>query len=124
MGPRSVAEVMRVLSNQAGLPTVANAHGIRHSMGRDTVRTLRSNSAVSNILGHSSIESSYVYTMLFGEDLKEQWQEVMQHRGNPIAKAPKRAQAFPKMRNDSASIKGAINQVRIKTSRNARYIKQ
>jgi len=123
MTPRAVAEVMRVLSNQAGLPMIANAHGIRHSMGRDTVRTLRSNSAVSNILGHSSLESSYVYTMLYGEDLREQWQEVMNHRGNVLIKPPKRSNGFPKMKNDTAVIKGAVRPVRVKTSRTARWVK-
>ncbi len=116
MNPRGVAEVMRVLSNQAGLPYVANAHGIRHSMGRDVVKTLRSNSAVSNILGHSNIESSYVYTMLYGEDLKEQWQEVMKKRGHPMAYAPRRASNFPKIKNDQAGIvPGQIQATKIKS---------
>jgi integrase len=124
MNPRGVAEVMRVLSNQAGLPTVANAHGIRHSMGRDTVKTLRSNSAVSNILGHSNIESSYVYTMLFGDELKEQWSEVMKKRGHPLAAPPRRAAAFPKLKNEPASvIKGQIRPVKIKTSSTARWLR-
>lgn len=123
MTPRGVAEVMRVLSNQAGLPTVANAHGIRHSMGRDTVKTLRSNSAVSNILGHSNIESSYVYTMLFGDELKEQWNEVMKKRGNPLS-PPRRCANFPKLKNDSAAVvKGQIRPVKIKTSATARWVR-
>lgn len=121
MTPRGVAEVMRLLSNQAGLPVIANAHGIRHSMGRDTVKTLRSNSAVSNILGHSNIESSYVYTMLFGEELKEQWEEVMKHRGNPLGTPPKRAAGFPKLKNEPHDVvKGQIRPVKIKTSGTAR----
>jgi len=122
--PRSVAEVMRVLSNQAGLPTVANAHGIRHSMGRDAVKTLRSNSGVSNILGHSNIESSYVYTMLFGDELKEQWQEVMKKRGNPLTIPPKRAAAFPKFKNDPpAALPGQIRPTKIKTSASGRWMR-
>jgi len=117
MTDRGVAEVMRVLSNQAGLPVVTNAHSIRHSMGRDTVKTLRSNSAVSNILGHSNIESSYVYTMLFGEDLKEQWQEVMKKRGNPMAARPKRAKGFPKLKHESTGlVPGQIRGTRIKST--------
>lgn len=124
MKPGGVAEIMRVLSNQAGLPIVANAHAIRHSMGRDTVRTLRSNSAVSNILGHSNLESSYVYTMLFGDDLKEQWSEVMKKRGSPLIDAPKRASGFPRMRKDLHSvIKGQIKPTVIKTSKSARWVR-
>lgn len=124
MKPGGIAEIMRVLSNQAGLPIVTNAHSIRHSMGRDTVRTLRSNSAVSNILGHSNLESSYVYTMLFGEDLKDQWSEVMKGRGSPLIDAPKRAMNFPRMRKDLHSvIKGEIKPTVIKTSKSARWVR-
>ena len=123
MNPRGVAEVLRVLSNQAGLPTVANAHGIRHSMGRDTVKTLRSNSAVSNILGHSNIESSYIYTMLFGDELKEQWSEVMKKRGSPLTPPP-RSSKFPKLKNDTASVvSGQIRGTKIKTSSTARWVR-
>ncbi|HLG36186.1 MAG TPA: tyrosine-type recombinase/integrase [Bacteroidia bacterium] len=122
--PRGVAEVMRMLSNQAGLPITANAHGIRHSMGRDTVKTLRSNSAVSNILGHSNIESSYIYTMIWGDELKEQWQEVMNHRGNPLASPPRRAVGFPKLKNEpNTVVKGQIRSVKIKTSSTARWVR-
>lgn len=124
MTPRGVAEVMRVLSNQAGLPVVANAHGIRHAMGRDTVKILRSNSAVSNILGHSNIESSYVYTMLFGDELKEQWQEVMDKRGHPLLAPPKRSINFPKFKKQlDGVVKGQIRPVKIKTSKTARWVR-
>lgn len=124
MNPRGVAEIMRVLSNQAGLPVVANAHGIRHSMGRDTIKTLRSNSAVSNILGHSNIESSYVYTMLYGDELKEQWQEVMKKRGNPLIAAPRPALNFPKYKKHfDGIIKGQIRPTTIKTSARGRWVR-
>ncbi len=121
---RGVAETMRVLSNKADLPCVVNAHAVRHSMGRDTVKILRSNSAVSNILGHSSLESSYVYTMLFGEDLKEQWSEVMKGRGNPMAQAPKRAIGFPRFKNEPSSvIKGQFRPTTIRTSNGGRFVR-
>ena len=124
MKQTGVAEIMRVLSNQAGLLHVMNAHAIRHSMGRDTVKTLRSNSAVSNILGHSNLESSYVYTMLFGEDLKEEWTQVMKHRGNPTAQAPKRTAGFPRFKKEpSPVLNGQIRPVTIKTSSTGRYVK-
>lgn len=124
MTPRGVAEIMRVLSNQAELPIVTNAHAIRHSMGRDTVKALRSNSAVSNILGHSNLDSSYIYTMLFGEDLKEQWTEVMKKRGTPLIQAPKRAAGFPPLKNDLATVvKGQLRPVTVKTSKTARWVR-
>lgn len=124
MTPGGVAEIMRRLSNSAGLPMVANAHGIRHSMGRDTVKTLRSNSAVSNILGHSSLESSYVYTMVFGDDLKEQWQEVMNKRGHPMIAPPMPSRNFPKFKKaNNAVVKGQIRPATIKTSPTGRWLK-
>lgn len=124
MTPRGVAEIMRVLSNQAGLPVVANAHAIRHSMGRDTVKTLKSNSAVSNILGHANLDSSYIYTMLFGEDLKEQWAEVMKKRGTPLAIPPKRANNFPRLNNEPVSVvKGQFRPATVKTSKTGRWVR-
>lgn len=124
MRPENVAEVMRVLSNQAGLPVITNAHSIRHSMGRDTIKTLRSNSAVSNILGHSNLESSYVYTMLFGDDLKEQWQQVMKKRGSPLMLPPKRAMNFPKTKKEISSVvNGQIRPTVIKTSKTGRWVR-
>lgn len=72
MTNRGAAEVFRLLSNQAGLPLV-NAHSMRHAMGRDIVKRGGSNADVANILGHSSPDSAMVYTMMFGEDLKERW---------------------------------------------------
>lgn len=123
MNSRGIAEVMRVLSNRAGLPTI-NAHSIRHSMGRDAIKTLRSNSGVSNILGHSNLESSYIYTMLFGEDLKEQWTEIMQKRGSPIAKAPVRSMNFPRFNSErSAVIKGQIRPTVVRTSKSGRWVR-
>jgi site-specific recombinase XerD len=107
MTNRGVAGVLQMLSNRAELP-VLNAHSIRHSMGRDTVRKLRSNSAVSNMLGHSSLDSSYIYTMIWGEDLREDWEIVMQERG--IASKPQRSTSFPKNRRESGT-QGSIRPV-------------
>ena len=118
---RSVCEVMRVLSNQAGLPTVINAHSARHAMGRDAAQALRSDSAVANILGHSNIESSYIYTMLWGEDLKREWEYVMKKRGIPIGRAPRMASDFPKYREPS--LPGRLRPKEVATSRYGRIVK-
>lgn len=67
---RSIAEVMRVYSNRAGLPTVLNAHSLRHGMGRDIVKSGGSTADVANILGHSSPDSSMIYAMMWGDDLR------------------------------------------------------
>jgi len=62
--------------------------------------------------------------MLFGDELKEQWQEVMKKRGNPMASPPKRSANFPKLKHESTGIvPGQIRGVKIKTSRTARWVK-
>ncbi len=76
-----VAELMRSNSNRAGIPTL-NAHSMRHFMGRDIVNKGGSNSDVSNILGHSSLESSMIYTMMTGPDLQKRYDRF---RGVPRA---------------------------------------
>lgn len=121
---RSVCEVMRVLSNQAGLPTVINAHRARHAMGRDAAKALRSDSAVANILGHSNVESSYIYTMLWGEDLKREWEHVMKKRGIPMGRPPRSASNFPKPRRSSSdTLPGRLRPHGVATSKYGRIMK-
>jgi integrase/recombinase XerC len=121
---RSVCEVMRMLSNQAGLPTVINAHRARHAMGRDAAKTLRSDTAVANILGHSNVESSYIYTMTWGEDLKREWEYVMKKRGVPMGRPPRTANNFPKFRQSRPStLPGRLRSHEVATSRYGRMAK-
>lgn len=68
-----VCEVFRMLSNRAGLPSILNAHSIRHYGGRKIIREGGANADVSNILGHSHLDSSQIYTMLWGKDLRDRW---------------------------------------------------
>jgi len=75
MTPRGVCEVFRMISNRARLPSIFNAHSARHYGGRKIIKEGGSNSDVSNILGHSNMESSMIYTMLWGDDLHERWIE-------------------------------------------------
>ena len=73
MCTRNVCEVFRTISNRAGLPTVFNAHSARHRMGRKIITMGGSNADVSNILGHSHTDSSYIYTMMWGKELKKRY---------------------------------------------------
>jgi integrase/recombinase XerC len=73
MTNRGVCEVFRTLSNQAGLPTIFNAHSARHYGGREIIKRGGSNSDVSNILGHSHMDSSMIYTMMWGGELQERY---------------------------------------------------
>lgn len=122
MTNRGVAGVLQMLSNRAELPTV-NAHSIRHSMGRDTKKSLKDISAVADILGHSNIESSYVYSMLFGDEYRDEWEAVMRYRGSPVP-APKLPGSFPLLKTSRASISGGIRGVKIRTSKYGRMVRR
>ncbi len=67
----SVSIFMRHLSRENGLERVLNPHSFRHLKGNDLSRMGANNSTISQILGHSSLASSYVYTMMSGKDLGE-----------------------------------------------------
>ena len=62
--------------------------------------------------------------MLFGEDLKEQGQEVMDKRGSPLMFPPKASANFPKPRRVSEGVvKGQIRPTTIKTSKTGRWVR-
>lgn len=74
-----VCEMLRSYSNKAGLEVRLNAHSMRHYMGRTIIEKGGSNSDVTNILGHSCIESSMVYTMMYGKQAEKRYRKF---RGN------------------------------------------
>lgn len=63
-------------SDRAGMPVV-NAHSFRHHLGLELAKRGANNSVISNILGHSSLMSSYRYTMMNNNDLETQYRELM-----------------------------------------------
>lgn len=65
-----VGEALRKYCNKAEIPYM-NAHSFRHHMGHNIVKKGGSNSDVSNILGHSSLQSSFVYTLMTNVELKK-----------------------------------------------------
>jgi site-specific recombinase XerD len=69
---KGVGEMLRRYSNKAGIPTV-NAHSFRHHLGRELAKNQVD---VMNILGHSSLDSSTIYTMMFGTELEERYRRV------------------------------------------------
>lgn len=83
MTGRGVCEVFRMVSNRAGLPTIFNAHSARHYGGRKIIKSGGASADVTNILGHSNLESSQFYTMMWGNDLKERWQLFQNAYSNP-----------------------------------------
>lgn len=82
MTNRGVCEVFRTISNRAGLPSIFNAHSARHYGGRKIIKEGGASADVTNILGHSNLESSQFYTMMWGNDLKERW-TLFQNSYNP-----------------------------------------
>jgi len=68
--------MLRRYSNRANIPYM-NAHSFRHHMGRMLARQGANNSSISNILGHSSLQSSYPYTMMTDKDLEAVYRKHM-----------------------------------------------
>lgn len=73
--PSGVCEMLRGYSNKAGLERPLNAHSMRHYMGRNIIEQGGSNSDVTNILGHSCIESSMIYTMMYGKQAEKRYRK-------------------------------------------------
>lgn len=73
---KGVGEMLRRYSNRARIP-YQNAHSFRHHMGHHIVRQGGSNSDVSNILGHSSLASSFIYTQMTDTELAERYRKFM-----------------------------------------------
>lgn len=71
-----VGEMLRRYCNRASIPNM-NAHSFRHHMGHRIVEKGGSNSDVSNILGHSSLQSSFVYTQMRNTELQKRYYELM-----------------------------------------------
>lgn len=67
---KAVGAMLRGYSIKAGMPYM-NAHSFRHHMGHQIVEKGGSNSDVSNILGHSDLSSSYIYTLMSNAELQK-----------------------------------------------------
>jgi len=65
---KGVGAMLRNYSWKAKIPTM-NAHSFRHHMGHQIVERGGCNSDVSNILGHSDLKSSYIYTLMTNVEL-------------------------------------------------------
>lgn len=67
---RGVGEMLRRYSNKAKLPYM-NAHSFRHHRGHHIIKQGGSTADVMNILGHASVQSTTIYTMMRGRELEE-----------------------------------------------------
>lgn len=73
------AQVLRDYSGRAGLPNL-NAHSFRHHMGHSIIHQGGSTADVMNILGHTSLQSSSIYTMMTDKELEARYRKFQAHR--------------------------------------------
>lgn len=72
-----LGEMLRRYCNRADIPYM-NAHSFRHRMGHHIIKSGGTNSDVSNILGHSSLQSSFVYTQMTNLELEDRYRHFME----------------------------------------------
>jgi integrase/recombinase XerD len=66
---KGVGEMLRRYCNKAELPYM-NAHSFRHHCGHHIIKAGGSTADVMNILGHASVQSTTIYTMMHGKELE------------------------------------------------------
>lgn len=72
---KGVGEMLRRYCNRAKIPYM-NAHSFRHHMGHQIIRKGGSAADVMNILGHASLSSSSIYTMMTGKELESRYRSL------------------------------------------------
>ena len=70
IGPSAINIAFRKASWVAGVPTL-NPHSLRHRKGHLLAKSGANNSIISGVLGHSSLASSYIYTMMNDKELED-----------------------------------------------------
>ncbi len=75
-GIKGVGEMLRRYSHRAGLPVI-NAHSFRHRVGRAIIENGGSAADVANILGHSTLASSTIYTMMTDKELEKRYRQIL-----------------------------------------------
>jgi integrase/recombinase XerD len=68
-----VGEMLRRYSHEAGFPEICNPHSFRHHYGRELAEKGANNSVISSLMGHATIQSSQVYTVLTSKMMEEQY---------------------------------------------------
>src|SRR5262245_37964614 len=70
IGASAVGIMLRKASWAAGVP-ILNPHSLRHRKGHMLAKSGANNSIISGVLGHSSLASSYIYTMMNDIELEQ-----------------------------------------------------
>jgi len=73
----ALGEMIRKQSRRAGLGYTLNAHSQRHALGRKLAERGANNSIISGVLGHKSLDSSRIYTILHGKELQNVFIRIM-----------------------------------------------
>ncbi len=71
---KGVGEMLRRYSNKAGIPII-NPHSFRHHLGHDIISKGGSAADVMNLLGHASLQSSSIYTMMTDRELETRYRK-------------------------------------------------
>jgi integrase/recombinase XerC len=82
--PRTVQARLRTLAMRAGLPTHVHPHMMRHSFASHVLQSSQDLRAVQEMLGHTSIASTQIYTSLDFQHLAQAYDKA-----HPRAKAGK-----------------------------------
>ena len=72
---RGVGEMLRRYANRAQMPCI-NAHSFRHHMGHEIISRGGSAADVMNVLGHATLASSSVYTMMADRELEQRYRLI------------------------------------------------
>lgn len=91
MRVRGFSEVLRNLSKRAGLEEIANPHAFRHHFGKELAKKGANNSIISNQMGHSSLASSYRYTLFDAAEVEESYRKYHPETENP---APLQSESY------------------------------
>lgn len=73
----AMGEVLRKYSKQAGLQNTFNAHSLRHRFGRVLAEKRVDDLLIAQFMGHRNVDSSRIYTELFGPVLHRIYNKVM-----------------------------------------------
>jgi len=73
----AASSILKRYSERAGIDPSLNPHSFRHHFGLELAKKGANNSVISNLMGHSSLTSSYRYTMMKSNDLEEEYRKLM-----------------------------------------------
>jgi len=80
----AVTDMLRQVSKRAGLAYTLNSHSLRHLFGHDLARNKVPLSSIATLLGHATIASSFIYTMLQEDEMANVYGQNMIGNSYPL----------------------------------------